>query len=1216
MNSDMNNELSSSDKLSRWLEGWKERAKTRSIYFGLLLIGLLILAITLISAVVGFRVAYDDSIINALRLLLILGIGLTYWFFIRKPLSQLDRDYRADELENRFPDLKGELRTYLEESSRKDSNPILGLMAKSLDSKLSSTTPEQLVPQSRINLLKGSFASTAVLLLFLLLASGVNLKFGAQHFLSGWLLPDRLPPQSVVVTPGDSRLKRGSNLTVSAETLGFDSNSATIYAQFGTSSLGSSTLSTGDWDAVPMRNSGDSQYEFSFFGLHDQLNYYVEAAGVRSETHTIEVVDVPGIQAIQITYQYPEWTGLEDRIQQTGTRIQGIEGTEVEIEITSDRPLLDGQLLALDQSIELVVVADAETNVSRAQLTLEETGTYYIADRLDNELIRLTDDYNIAVLTDQAPRVSITLPGADRGASSIEEVPLRVEVQDDFKVDELKLNFSVNAGDWVEIDLPAEEQRIEADYLMMLEDLVVGEIEESGEMERLVPGDLISYFVSAEDHTQEVTSDIYFIDIQPFDKRYSQADGGAGGGGGGGGGGGEDEISERQKEILVATWNLQKEQQNEDVDENYLEDNAFMLSELQRTLAEQTQTTLDRLDARRLVSDPRAQSFAENMEIALEAMQPAADHLLDVELENSVTPQQTALQHLLRAEAQFRDIQVSIDQQNANGGGGAGGGERDLAEIYELEMDMSRNQYETRQTPSLQQPEDAIEDAFDQLEELSRRQEALAEQARRNNELSLSERWEQEQLTREAQELQDQLDQLQQQQQQNGQQGSESQQAATEALQQSLEEIIENMQQAAESAASGQSGQPGSADSASAASEQLQQTLDALNEARQQQFRETIGDLADRSEELQRQQQEAASQLEGALERAMDSRRETGDYISGLDRDQEYDLADLKRDMAEEVSDISETLDNLVDGYSEQLPASSSALRDATEVLDEARLQTRLTEAAEAIEYGLAPQVSVREFVVTDAIDRLRERTEAAAALSEIEMTRDRPDTGPTTAEQLTNLRERLERNLTAGTEGEQQGSQQAEGSQSAEGSPSAEGSQQGQGQQQGEGQQQAAGQGQPTGGQAGSAGGNTAGVVRGGFDDGSNRNLGADFNFTNPATRPLATNTDEISDQATEIAGQLLALSNQLIAEGISDEEIVQAQELARALANQTGDAQRIADSLRALIGQLEKLELGLDLDALSRNNLELNSGSSSSAEDDEDVAEYFRNLSELPVR
>jgi hypothetical protein len=1152
MNDPINNRTNSGTGLLTWLESWKKRVRNRSIYIGLTACAFLILLITLISAFVGYRVAYDSGVINTLRLALLVAIGASLYWFIRRPINQLEKDYAAEELEQHYPELNGELRTYLQENSRQQSNPILGLLAKNVETKLSQKTPEQLISKNFINGLKGSVAVSAVLLITLLFVSGANLKFGAQYFLSGWFLPDRLPPQSIVVTPGDSRIKRGANLTISAEALGFNANSATIYAQF----------EGGDWDEVPMREAGDSQYEFSFFGVHDRLNYYVESAGVRSTQHAIEVLDVPGIQSIQITYQYPEWTELPDRVQQTGTRIQGIEGTRVQIEIVSDRPLLDGQLLALDESLDLESVG----NINSTDLVLSETGTYYIADRFDNELIRLTDDYFIAVMDDQAPKVSITLPGADRGASSIEEIPMRIHVEDDYRVDSLSLNISVNAGDWIEIPLPAEDSNIEADYLMMLEDLV---IIESGSTVNLVPGDLISYFVAAEDHNQQVTSDIYFIDVQPFDKRYSQA-----GGGGGGGGGGEDEISQRQRDILVATWNLQKErEQNEDADENYLEDNAFMLSELQRTLAEQTQTTLDRLDARRLVADPQAQAFAENMEIALKYMQPAADHLLDVDLDESVPNQQSALQHLLRAEAQFRDIQISIEQQGETGGGG-GGGERDLAEIYELEMDMSRNQYETRQTPSLQQPEEAIEDAFDQLEELSRRQEALAEQARRNNELSLSEKWEQEQLTREAQELRDQLEQLQQQ-EQSGQQASNTQQQATEALQQNLEEIIENMQQAADSQASGQPGQQGnSSDAASAASEQLRDTLDQLSEARQQQFRETVDGISQRTQELRGQQEIAEAQLEQALERAMQERRETGDYTSGLTGQEEFELAEQKRQMADEVGEISEKIDYVVQRYSEQLPISSSALREAAGILDEERVEARLAEAAEAIEYGLAPQVSVREFVVSDALERLQERADFASSTAEAEMTRDRPNTGPTAAEQIAGMREQLERNLQPN--------------------------------------QEQAGQ------QAGVEGGAQAEVNRGGAGNinpiGGRSDLGSDFNFV--GSLPLPVDTDLIADQASAAAGQILALSNQLLQEGLSDEDIIRAQQLARQLSSETGDSARIADSLRALIGQLEKLELGLDQIALSRNNLELKSGSGSSAEDDDDVAEYFRNLSEVPVR
>ena len=639
-----------------------------------------------------------------------------------------------------------------------------------------------------------------------------------------------------------------------------------------------------------------------------------------------------------------------------------------------------------------------------------------------------------------------------------------------------------------------------------------------------------------------------------------------------------------------------------------------MLSELQRTLAEQTRTTLDRLDARRLLTDPQAQAFAENLELAIEAMQPAAEDLLAVDLDNSVPNQQTALQHLLRAEAQFRDIQVVIQQEGQQGGGG-GGAQRDLAEIYELEMDLSRNQYETRQSPSLQQPEEAIEDAFDQLEELSRRQEALAEQARRNNELSLSERWEQEQLTREAQELQQELERLEQQRQQNAQQNGEqggeqtsaSQQAATEALQQNLQEIIENMQQASSGQSANQNGEQ--ADSASAASEQLRDTLDQLNEARQQLFRDSISDIAERTEQLQEQQEIAAAQLEEALSRAMEERRDTGDYISGLTGQQEAELSELKRQMAEEVGDISGQLESLVESYSEQLPISSSALREASNILAEERLQGNLAEAAEAIEYGLAPQVSVREFAVTDALQRLRDQAEFAAGTAESELLRDRPETGPTAAEQIARLREQLERNLQApGENGEPGDNGEATAQQ---------GQNQGQGQQQGGGQQAGQpGDGNATG-VAGQVGGNQAGVARGGANItplGGRTDLGSDFDFVGSTPPPL--NTNDINEQATEAAGQILALSNLLIQQGLSDEEIIQAQQLARQLAAETGDPERIADSLRALIGQLEKLELGLNTEAQNGINLELRSGAGGNSQEDDDVAEYFRNLSELPVR
>ena len=109
----------------------------------------------------------------------------------------------------------------------------------------------------------------------------------------------------------------------------------------------------------------------------------------------------------------------------------------------------------------------------------------------------------------------------------------------------------------------------------------------------------------AEDRGREVQTDLFFIEVQPFNRNFSQGQGG-GGGGGGGGGQEQDEISRRQKEILVATWNLIKERSEETssyLDEQQLHDNAQMLADLQRTLAEQARTLASRTRARGLTEE-------------------------------------------------------------------------------------------------------------------------------------------------------------------------------------------------------------------------------------------------------------------------------------------------------------------------------------------------------------------------------------------------------------------------------------------------------------------------------------------------------------------------------------------------------------------------------------------------------------------------------------
>src|SRR2546430_508772 len=128
-----------------------------------------------------------------------------------------------------------------------------------------------------------------------------------------------------------------------------------------------------------------------------------------------------------------------------------------------------------------------------------------------------------------------------------------------------------------------------------------------------------------------------------------------------------------------------------------------------------------------------ANSHSRSSPAAVGTMPPAAARLQQQKWQDAIPEEQKALQHLLRAEATFRQIEVAFGAGGGGGGGGGGAG-RDLASLFDLELDTEKNQYETQQSASTadQRARD-INDALKKLDELARRQEDLAQQRNNSN---------------------------------------------------------------------------------------------------------------------------------------------------------------------------------------------------------------------------------------------------------------------------------------------------------------------------------------------------------------------------------------------------------------------------------------------------------------------------------------------------
>ena len=623
--------------------------------------------------------------------------------------------------------------------------------------------------------------------------------------------------------------------------------------------------------------------------------------------------------------------------------------------------------------------------------------------------IRLTDDFFITVVPDEKPVLEILEPARDWKATGIEEVMARFKAGDDFGLRSLELRYSVNGVEQPKIAFGGVRGKKEfrAGRLFQLEELGEALVEAPAPPALapgasaeplpppappagLIPGDLISYYATASDGRNETRTDIYFIEIQPFNRSFSQSQQS---GGGGQGGGQQDEISRREKEIIVATWNLIKERDAGDGRKSdELRESAAMLAELQATLMSQATTLAERARARQLTaSDPKFKQFVEYMEKAAEFMKPAADALAAYELDDAVGPEQQALQYLLRAESIFTDIQISM---NRNGGGGGGGGaSRDLAEMFELEMDLKKNQYETGGGSSGQQIEQEIDDAFKKLEELARRQEQLADRARGRQEMGFEERWKQEMLRREAEELKRQLEQLQRRQQSQGRNGQQSRSSSSSSgsssgasggdaqgrpQQQQLERTIRELDRATRAMEQGNRNGSPSGQSASQAQQQLREALQAMSEERQQQSRDAIAQMRQSAERLAREQEQTAERLQQSLETALAAIKAQGGQQRGLPptgmtREEEIALAERKAAMGERLAEIERGMQVQSRRLREENRAASSRLRAALGDLQQSEAATALLNASDMIRRGMAPYIAQGERGVSRALSQLRD---------------------------------------------------------------------------------------------------------------------------------------------------------------------------------------------------------------------------------------------------
>ncbi|MFI4926151.1 MAG: hypothetical protein ACHP7E_00490 [Burkholderiales bacterium] len=935
-----------SKRLHAYLDAFGQRLRQLLWLRAFAVLALAALLVTLWGSWVAIHRGFGGGALALVRAVLVLVLAAASVGLLVLPLRRLrrERDRTVEALTGEFD---GRLHTF---GGLDDAHPFKDLLAQDALGIARRHPPHAHVSHARLTW-AGAAAAALVMGLVLLAAVGPGLyRYGTRAIWAGWLFPGLLPAQRIDVDPGDQAVRRGGNVTVHSWARGFDPAAAQLHARVG----------NGRWQQIDMSNGRDG-FTFTFYSVRDPISYYVSAASVRSATFALKVVDVPNVDRLELVYHYPDWTALPPKTQDGDGDISAIAGTRVELRAHTDAPLAAGEMV-LDASAAPLTTHGEEASTS---IQVTRDARYYLAARIGTQRVRLTDDYLIRLLPPARPQVHITWPGRDYSASSIEEVTTQVQASDAYALQSLELHYSINGGAWQSIALPVQGRQVDDQHVFMLESI------QPHDQRALAPGDMISYYAVARDHSQVTQSDMYFINVQPFDRRFSQA----AAAGGGGGGSEQQQIAQRQREILVSTWNLLR-QKNATSDSatqaRALHDIAALLGKLQGALASQAKTLADRAQARELAaSDPKITRFVDSMKKAAVAMQPAALQLAATDLQAAITPEQQALQYLLQAASQFTDVQVAMQRRGADAGGQSA---RDLSQIYQLEMDLHKNQYESGSDASPQASDRENDELARRLQTLAQREQQLADQMQRSPQLTPEQRWQQQALQREAQDLQQQLAQLQQRQPQ--------QQADTGRL----GDAIRAMSQA-EAAMSADDAD--AAARARGAAQQAQRALAAahsqLARARAQAMRQSIDALADRANRLYSQQAAVQAELQAAAAGAAHAgRRAPARAVpaSGgglLDDAQQARLVQQKQDLSAGVERLGDQIDAAAERYRRDSAQTARALTDARRVVADNDLTDRLGDAALAIDQGEGGSVLPGEGAVTQGLRELRDRLQRAA---------------------------------------------------------------------------------------------------------------------------------------------------------------------------------------------------------------------------------------------
>ena len=901
--------------------------------------------------------------------LLAAGVGVTgyllYKYLIQPLRAALTLRDIALNVEQNHPDLEDRLVSAIEFGNREATDPIEAHMLQRLiedtTQRVKSIDFKATVDHRRTRKHVGIAALVVVGCCVLALLFPTELHTSLSRVLIPWEKTEPVLTTKLTVDPGNVRILRGKSLPIHVTVTGKSADKVVLTYENAQAQETATAESQSAQQQINMLQNPDDKRGFAYeiFNIDADIEYYVGANETTSERYTVEVFEMPKVTDISVAYTYPDYTGLKPVVQ-TGTGdIQAVIGTQAEIKLTTNKAIQTATFsLKMDVKPEKdetqqpastqMVISDG--NILTTTVDVSADGTYTVdllgIDGFNNEI---PIEYAIKAIPDALPEVVIKEPGRDIKTTKLGEVEIMAEATDDYGIAALKLMYRVGADDLQALTLetstpdavvkdgvPTGQRRVaDGSYTFYLEEFDVE------------PGDIISYYAHAVDNNivtgpREASSDIYFIEIRPFNEDFQEMEAEQG-----------PPMPNPLLEALASQKQIIRETAKHistkpsSVTEEYRRA-VKKTGDKQDQLKDKTQRLADEFSMAMQGDSAVTPEILMNLEDAIEKMREATDSLNAVQPVAAIPAEQEALELLIKVSLELPNILTQMRDSNP-----------ELAENLELEMEALQSELEEQQNELDREMREETQEMLDQARQMLAEQQQLNQQSQqlgRENEPSPSEMQQnsqqQGQLSQQAQQMAQQLGTMQQNAQ--GSQGERLDQAG-QAMQQAgeqMDQASQGMQQQEPqlSAAKGQK-----------AEERLEEAIEQLEKVASEFTDAALANAAEQVEQLIDEQSGVQQETRDLRNRSQQLEMRPEDFRKASE------LANEQRALQQDLEALESTLENLPEQLREENPEAAQNVTDATRRLIEEQTAGDMSTAQRALQWRSfrAAELNQQEVVET-----------------------------------------------------------------------------------------------------------------------------------------------------------------------------------------------------------------------------------------------------------